>query len=73
MVALGTDAGVLVLGVVQQGLQQRLDEAGFHGGCGRLTEHPPQHTLRGQADVARLVLQTLNKEPQIFKPNLMYI
>ena len=64
VVALGPDAGVLVLGVVQQGFQQRLDVAGLQGGSGCLAEHPPQHALRCQADVTRLVLQTLRGEPK---------
>ena len=59
VLALGPDAGVLVLGVVQQTLQERLDKAGVQGGCGRVFPHPPQHALRHQTDVAGLVLQTL--------------
>ena len=57
--ALGSDAGVLVLGVVQQALQQRLDQAGLQGGRGRLLERPPQDALGHQPDVTGLVLKTL--------------
>ena len=59
MFALGADAGVLVLGVVQQALQQRLDQAGLQGGRGRLLERPPQDALGHQPDVTGLVLKTL--------------
>lgn len=57
--ALGSDAGVLVLGVVQQALHQRLDEGGLQGGRGVVFKHPPQHPLRHQPDVTGLVLETL--------------
>lgn len=57
--ALGSDRGVLVLGVVQQALQQGLHQAGLQDGSGWLSEHPPQHSLRYQPDVTGLVLKTL--------------
>lgn len=58
--ALSSDAGVLVLGVVQQSLQQGLDQADFHGGSLRFFEHPPDNSLRHQSDVTGLILETLN-------------
>lgn len=59
VLALRSHAGVLVLGVVQQTLQERLDEIGLHGGGFWFFEHPPQHPLRHQSDVAGLILKTL--------------
>lgn len=66
MFALSPHAGVLVLGVVQQTLQQGFDQIGLHGGGGGFFEHPPQHPLRHQSDVAGLILKTLrgNTEQQ---------
>lgn len=59
MFALRPDTGVLVLGVIQQTLQEGLDEGDLHGGHRGVFEHPPQHPLRHQSDVTRLVLKTL--------------
>lgn len=56
VLTLSAHAGVLVLGVVQQTLQQRLHQTHLQGGGGGLPEHPPQHTFRHQPDVTGLVL-----------------
>lgn len=59
MFALGSDAGVLVFGVIQQTLNQGLHQAHLQRGSQRVFPHPPQHPLRYQSDVAGLVLKTL--------------
>lgn len=61
VLALRPDASVLILGVVQQALQQRLQQRPLQAGRRRLPPHPPQHTLRHQPDVAGLVLETLQE------------
>ncbi len=64
VLALRSDAGVLVLGVVQQNFDDRFDQTGLQSGSLRLLTHPPQHALRHQTNVTRLVLQTLWEEPR---------
>lgn len=62
VLALSSHAGVLVFGVVQQTLNQGLGQAHLQRGSLRVLPHPPQHPLRDQPDVARLVLKTLEGE-----------
>lgn len=62
VLALGPDTGVLVLGVVEQTLQQGLNEAVLHCGSSWVFEHPPQHPLRHQSDVTGLILKTLKSQ-----------
>lgn len=62
VLALRSDAGVLVLGVVQQSFDDRFDQTGVQSGSLRLLTHPPQHALWHQTNVTRLVLQTLWEE-----------
>lgn len=61
VLALGPDASVLVLGVVQQAFEQRLHQRPLQAGRGRIPPHPPQHALRHQPDVAGLILETLRE------------
>lgn len=64
VLALSSDAGVFVFGVVQQALYQGLHQAHLQRGRLRLFPHPPQHPLRDQSDVAGLVLKTLGGGPE---------